>query len=1657
MASKPIIPGNLSEDIREKVQNSDGSVSTVRTISIGTDKGEVVIPTVIGGKVVDNEEAIAHYKRTGENFGTFGNVSEANDYAEQLHLRHQQQLTNTNLNTSTPQGWNKVDPNDVFAEEEETLDPFADDSDEAHPQSLPVDASQRPLAKQILALARSPSDSSPVLAMGEEALKASEELLAMQQDYNERIKMSLNRNMEIIIYLDRLKEEHQKAYAENSKEGLEVTNLINQSRQLVLTKEAEENAHIVAELEALERIENSLAEGDYTEAYIHRNLLVKGGPQDIIRNQLLNEMVISQRYETLAAQYEDSGWLRGFVNGVLRLLPKDNFDVNGLLADANIPHDGSLVDFFLRGENYANQRESFFESVRGLPPEEFARVLSENGDLMKSIKDNAGFIFDDPTMQLEIYSKLIQGQSKGERYTENFFGVLDTASMIPVFTGMKLAKAAGARRLATEQLAKAIEEGDAVSAAAKTGETVESITDELLPTAATGKGGVPLHQDALQAIETYRRLSKEMPDIASTTRFTTQEELIAAIDSKVKDIKAETGKALKDFDVLQQNTRTGEMSKFEGELLADGQAAWHVKVTAGKPDGTGGYASAAGAKKYVASEYGLDEDAVTVIYKDEQWYGQFTKSVPTEGFITGELKSSTNPLFVFWRSNGSIGDRAAHRKALIAENAANNFAVEAKALIQKTRGSLHKEDRVVLDEIIKHDKQEAAWHSVEELAIDFKKMSGGREITDDVIRAYSAHRQLSDYTYGARNHAEYTEKVNSGFESMKLYYGDEVWDVDGKIDYAPTKAPLAPVFDISAGRIVDRNWLTTNKIKDLKEQGYVIVRMDQTKVIASGEHISHVLVKRGDLETRPLRYTQVNYSAGGSRAYADHNFAKQANADVNGNLVQPSTWIAGKNVNEMKKWVSTMNEAIAHMRDNPYDPNMVLLEGILSKVPGAPTPTEFVELIAKGKISTKYDIEVVGDKKFPSQYYNSPNDALRYVDMNETSIQSYHRSSGQLYYSPKGEHLKNYEGKFAETIDPWQSLNDSLTEVTRLISYSGFKKNLLERFKNNWIGFLDIKDIENVNLYSLVDAKIKTGIANKEVITQIQNQQEAIRRVLNFQTGWEKSYEDTMARLADWALGDTLEGGSLLREKGHDALYYLSKNNPAMFVRKLAFHSSLGFWNPGQLAIQASTSISALALYGSIKPVLVTTPLVIFRHGKYREDVLDVLAKKPGVWKGFFKDGEEFKSFMRTYRDSGVDEVSGHTFSQIGDYGPDKVFGASSVSNAVTENGLLFFWMAERHNRATAAGIAWDILRKDGRLKPGQALFNEEFIRLTDKYSLSMMNASKAGFQRGFASIPTQFWAYSFRMLEALVGKQFTKAQKARLLVANTLMGGAAGFPLGGVLEYAYEQFNEGPAQIGQFDGFLSRGLLDTLVYAATDGESDIRIGEKFGTMDVIPNLVRDVFNLGEYGDKSIAEAIAGASGSKIGSAIPVLYAALEYTALATAGIETGGMAKEKWISFAKELQTLNFIDNARIAYQFHYFKSKKGTVLAADLPSTDAFFFALGFQPGQGGKVLGYRLDELNDDEMKEYAKTVNNWRQEAMVNEDKLKENAEKENALMGLLPIHDRLRVRRYLRRSEDRSLSESVERRWREEQNNEEWEEAVERAINSRRNEEDLNAQ
>jgi len=84
--------GNIDIHHRPRVPNPEGGYSTVRSISFSPRPGrEVLIPTVVGRRIVSDQEAIRHYYKTGRHLGIFKDVASANRYAIQLHNQQEKE------------------------------------------------------------------------------------------------------------------------------------------------------------------------------------------------------------------------------------------------------------------------------------------------------------------------------------------------------------------------------------------------------------------------------------------------------------------------------------------------------------------------------------------------------------------------------------------------------------------------------------------------------------------------------------------------------------------------------------------------------------------------------------------------------------------------------------------------------------------------------------------------------------------------------------------------------------------------------------------------------------------------------------------------------------------------------------------------------------------------------------------------------------------------------------------------------------------------------------------------------------------------------------------------------------------------------------------------------------------------------------------------------------------------------------------------------------------------------------------------------------------------------------------------------------------------------------------------------------------------------
>jgi GH24 family phage-related lysozyme (muramidase) len=93
--------GNIDLTKRPQVKNADGTISTVRSMSIEEDGKEVLIPTVSpDGKILSDDDAVKLYRESGQHLGKFDNADDANKYAEDLHQAQERFYAQSNKEPS---------------------------------------------------------------------------------------------------------------------------------------------------------------------------------------------------------------------------------------------------------------------------------------------------------------------------------------------------------------------------------------------------------------------------------------------------------------------------------------------------------------------------------------------------------------------------------------------------------------------------------------------------------------------------------------------------------------------------------------------------------------------------------------------------------------------------------------------------------------------------------------------------------------------------------------------------------------------------------------------------------------------------------------------------------------------------------------------------------------------------------------------------------------------------------------------------------------------------------------------------------------------------------------------------------------------------------------------------------------------------------------------------------------------------------------------------------------------------------------------------------------------------------------------------------------------------------------------------------------------
>jgi hypothetical protein len=1385
-----------------------------------------------------------------------------------------------------------------------------------------------------------------------------------------------------------------------------------------LNEDLEQKKEYALEKMAYDQIQSLAAQGDYTQAHILMDRIKQGDAEDIQRDIAIKRAIIEREVEKAQVSQEDRPWFLHATDFVAStagsLVPLESFNRNNLVnIDKSVTH---WWDWLLSGNRQQAERGQLWQQ----DPATFAKTLRDQ--VIPRIQQHSSrFGYSNHSEALN----LLVGMSPNAEspWQTNLNDVAGLVGLIP-FAG--IAKAgrlsnvmlrAGSRQAAVDTLSSATLASikDGVTTAEKaTGIAGEEIIENNIPTGMNPEppvNTVAMTGDVVAGVESGRALAEKLGLQGFQSGRLTYEEFAEAVQKEAEGLKTQYGRELKDFDV-------------KPKYHTDGSSTYEYQFMLGKKKG-GGYISEKSAQGE-ATRLGLDS-AETVQDESGQWFIKHKVDMAETGWATTPLKPGLDRTGFIGRiflSSRQIEDDVMAGMARMAANSQNKILKIVKEEYAPKFQAVGGKDRDWLEAMMVKGEEEGVWWTPDDIDEMWSRLGGTKAPPKAVHDAYNAAREMNDIDFYLRNGVEYKRKLVQGYKSatFKSPFVD-VQEANALVHMEPKIMPKGRIYDVSQNvHYNERRPLTQEQFEAKINDGYALVSLEKEHRIADQTTIKHYLVKREDLDVKQLSQYQLPYRAGGHRMYADKYFVKQTAVGIQPDtkkefLMNPNTFVTGTKA-EMQAWKDTM-EQVRLLFKEKGPKNYALLEELLGK--HGLNVKDVEAAFESGEMSKKHAFEVMYDRELPLAYTMADTNK-EFVDMEEAGFTGWLRTNGRMYYSRKGEALKNWQGERARTIDPFQMVEQGFGNIAALTSFSDYKLGAVERwvkmYGDEGMGLLDTGHLppnasdltvfSEANYHNNADKRpMGAGPRAKQ---QMEAQRDIIKRNLGWRTEWDRQQDMYAQRIADYVMGDDPQ--SARHELGRQMTNFLDENNPLNAVRGLAFNMKMGFFNIAQFPLQIQTMLVTAALSPEHAAAAASNFIALRRFlmktSGQDEKFLDYFIST-GRHKAMGMEPEEYKSMMRMAKYSGFFEFK-NAHQMMNYHGPNAVYGGFRQGwDKFTRAGAFAFNEGETWNRVMAWQVAWKEVSKTMHGPPSiisEAHVNkyfEDFGRQValraDDYSANMMQQSAAMWQRGLLSVPTQFWAYNARMLEMFTGKQFTAAQKWRLFIAQTLFyGGGASVVFGPVDNMIKKKTGSAP-DINSVAGMFDRGLLDEV--ASHLWGADVMIGKRYGTGTWLGDMFGEMFGMSPYGEKSFADIIGGSTYQIMKDTAGTVYDVGRYV-VAESGASDYQVPPDAWNRLFMNVSTYSYGMKAYMASKYGEYISTKGTVAMSNLPSADVPFIALGIQPGEQdhiGAWVAWKKDRNNA--VKEASKMIVDYRTR-MVHEPDHRQDLEAEiNAASRLFP--------------------------------------------------------
>lgn len=966
--------------------------------------------------------------------------------------------------------------------------------------------------------------------------------------------------------------------------------------------------------------------------------------------------------------------------------------------------------------------------------------------------------------------------------------------------------------------------------------------------------------------------------------------------------------------------------------------------------------------------------------KDEnsgEWFMVFETGIEEEGFFDpleqlmgtfgGRLAAKVHLGLARFLSGGRlIETKDLYGAAALAESRRNAIIQHLNKVFNPKFKAINKEERALLNTIVRVEDKEARWMGKDELMGQFYFKFGPGSDPKRFLDAHMAFRQINDIDWFLRNANVYSDLSTRGYRTVALR------GMYGSSNYAPHTAkvetdlvgarPKTAVFDAEEGKMVDMNTLDRKAYQD---QGFVLVRyLDTQKFGANGYMTKYALIRKSNIDDMPLNRVQLGYRPGGHRIYDKSvrywiKGAHQITDPLSGKpvLLDPITLKGGLTRVELESYLNKLNEYVKQAEITKKAGTKVVSRSKLVKLreetPELPEISKIYEMIDDGRASSARPFEIVEDRKMPSQYSVDP-DVLDYVDESVNQVYDHMRSTGRLYYSKRGDEIMtDFMGNDLPVLDVYESTRAALANITQSVAMNPYKISKMERWVAQYKDLLQLKP--NMSLDQMFNAEFRTNLKISELSKKnaAETQRSVTRRLINWISPRGRWTDKTWSQMLHWIEHSNEKKGVEATQKAlriaDKFAEWVSPNATASFLKGYAFDVKLGLLNIAQIPLQLATtwSIMGIDTTKTLRAIELYPLVRMYNPASDHKALRAVFASQPaGKVLGGFDDVEELISMLDQMKQKSGFSIVNRTHAVLDQVSEGNAFGLTNgIMDGVQrlrEATRFIFYETERVNKAVAWQVAWKMVREES---PELAYTSQRFIeRVSGKAStlaMGMDNASSAAWQKGIASIPTQFWTYPVRSMEMALGKELTYTQKIRFFLGQGTLFGAPGVPLVSFFVDRYNQehgvphFEEDP-----FWTFVQRGTFDTMLYYGTG--ADVLYGERVGTGRWAEDIVREMIGQSRFGPTAPADMAGGASFSIFFDTVGGLGRAAKYFDLrAFAGMDEDVTAEE-----AGELFFQAASDFARVSSSWNnYLKASSawnaGMLLSRKKPGKDVYLIA--------------------------------------------------------------------------------------------------------------------